>query len=67
MAKLTASPNSPAAPVKVTSLSFLGLDPCVFLSFPSSFSDIFAIFSLGKIKLGVGGKSLEGVVSPSAP
>lgn len=40
MAKPTASPSSPAAPVKVTSLSFLGLDPSFFLSFPS-FSIIF--------------------------
>lgn len=49
IAKLTASPSSPAVPVKVISLSLLGLDPFVFLSY-SSYSVILfsAIFSLGK-------------------
>jgi len=43
IAKLTASPSKPAAPVKVTTLSFfLGLDPSIFLSFPS-FSVIFLL------------------------
>ena len=58
MAKLTASPSSPAAPVKVTSLSFMGLNRSVFLSFSVIF--LSAIFAPS-------GKAFSGLVVSDDP